>query len=94
MSDDWTMWQENYLRGVGYDEAYEKGYQEGVRLVEGIVIRKALKNLAPERVSEIFQVPLERVLEARDEDGSEDENIWKQLFEGLSQPLKAFHDNV
>lgn len=79
MSDDWTMRQENYLRGVGY----EQGYQEGVRLAEGLVIRRALKNLAPERVSEIFQVPLERVLEARDEDGLEDETIWKQLFEGL-----------
>lgn len=79
MSDDWTMRQEDYLRGVGY----EQGYKEGVRLAEGLVIRRALKNLAPERVSEVFQVPLERVLEARDEDGSEDETIWKQLFEGL-----------
>lgn len=76
---DMIAYQEEYLRGVGYEE----GYQEGMRLAEGLVIRRALKTLTPERVSEVFQVPLERVLEAKDEDGSEDESIWKQLFGGL-----------
>ena len=76
---DMRAYQEEYLCGVGYEE----GYQEGMRLAEGLVIRRALKTLTPERVSEVFQVPLERVLEAKDEDGSEDESIWKQLFGGL-----------
>ena len=64
MSDDWTRYREELLRSIGYEE--------GKRIGEAMVIRGFLKNFSPEKVAEMFEVPLERVLEIKENEDYED----------------------
>lgn len=64
MSDDWTRYREELLRSIGYEE--EK------RIGEARAIRGFLKSFPPEKVAEMFEVPLERVLEIKENEDYED----------------------
>lgn len=66
MSDDWTRYREELLRSIGYEE--------GKRIGEAMVIRGFLKNFSPATVAEMFEVPLERVLEIKENEDYDDEN--------------------
>lgn len=58
MSDDWTRYREELLRSIGYEE--------GKRIGEARAIRGFLKFYQPEKVAEILDVSLERVLEVKE----------------------------
>ena len=64
MSDDWTRYREELLRSIGYEE--------GRRIGEAMAIRGFLKSFPPEKVAEMLDVSLERVLAVKENKDYED----------------------